>query len=219
MLVVGTGTEVGKTEVGCAIARVLRESGRRVVGLKPIESGRAVSGSWGDAERLSEAAGGGPGAPCFGFERPVSPHLEARRAGTTIDVGRAVEWVRSFDAEVRVVETAGGLLSPLGVGVTNLDLVLALGPSKIVLVARDGLGVLHDVSSVRWVMRDAGLWARTRVVLSDRGPGDDSTGSNAAELVALGISSSVTVWPRGGAAGADWRRWASTVGAGFGPAG
>ena len=52
-----------------------------------------------------------------------------------------------------MVETAGGLCSPLkvaqGKALTNLDLLRDLDPGVWVLVAADRLGVLHDVEVAR----------------------------------------------------------------------
>ena len=39
LLITGTDTGVGKTWTGCALARALRRSGRRVVAVKPLETG------------------------------------------------------------------------------------------------------------------------------------------------------------------------------------
>ena len=50
-------------------------------------------------------------------------------------------------APITIIETAGGLFTPLGRGVTNLDLVRALGPSVVLLVAPDRLGVLHELTA------------------------------------------------------------------------
>ena len=87
-------------------------------------------------------------------------------------------------APISLVELAGGAFSPLGVGLTNVDLALALEPALWLLVAPDALGVLHDVTAtLRALPR-----APDAVVLSGSRLRDESTGSNARELVSLAIT-------------------------------
>ena len=98
-----------------------------------------------------------------------------------------VAWVmqqeQRFGAPVSLVELAGGAFSPLGPGLTNVDLALALDPALWLLVAPDALGVLHDVTaSLRALPRPPDA-----VVLSGSRPPDQSTGGNAQELASLGI--------------------------------
>jgi dethiobiotin synthetase len=101
-----------------------------------------------------------------------------------------------------VVETAGGVFSPLSSTAANFELALALDPAIWVLVAADALGVLHDVSATLLAMR-----ARNRVpdhvVLSAARPPDASTGTNAAELAALGIATPSAVLARDDDRGLD----------------
>jgi dethiobiotin synthetase len=86
-----------------------------------------------------------------------------------------------------VVETAGGLFSPLGDGANNLDLVRALEPASLVLVAPDRLGALHDVTAAMGYARSLGRCVDA-VVLSASAKPDPSTGTNRRELERLGIA-------------------------------
>jgi dethiobiotin synthetase len=79
------------------------------------------------------------------------------------------------------------VFSPLGPGVTNFELALALEPATWVLVAADALGVLHDVSATLRAMRACGREPEHLVLSGAREP-DASTGSNATELATLGIA-------------------------------
>ncbi|MEZ4439036.1 MAG: dethiobiotin synthase [Polyangiaceae bacterium] len=192
VVVVGTGTEVGKTFVATALAAAFRRAGWRTAGVKPVESGGGLGG-WADAAALASAAGGGPGRPLYGFVPPLSPHLAARRAGDEVQIASVVGWVDRMRDERVVVETAGGLLTPLSDSATNLSLVEALMPCRLVVVASDRLGVLHDVGCVRAVLRERGLWAQAVVVLSAPAVADASTGTNGPELVRLGWCAAVVV--------------------------
>ncbi len=201
--VVGTGTEVGKTHVASSLVEHLVAVGFRVAGRKPVESG--VKGERGaDQFALEVADSVLPDTPApYRFSRPVSAHLAAREVGVEIDAGRAAAWSRSGQAELFVVESAGGLLSPLGPAATNLDLVVALRADAVLLVGADRLGVLHEVAACRLALEGRGLWERTVVALSAPALADASTGSNAAELVGLGIANPVVVWGRGGGERSD----------------
>lgn len=146
VVVTGTGTGVGKTYVTRALRRTL-EANRRVLALKPIETGY-------DPTTCDARVIGGESwlAPLYAFAEPVSPHLAARRAGAHVELDRVVEWVRRAwqeagdDDAVVLVEGAGGLLTPLDErGTSNLDLVRRLEPCRWLLVAPNRLGVLHDV--------------------------------------------------------------------------
>lgn len=203
VVVAGTGTGIGKTHVASALVRQLASTSSRVAGRKPIESG-IVEGVLADADILA-AAGTVPmqSPPPYLLADPVSPHLAARRAGRAIDVDAAARWCleSAMGAEHLVVETAGGLLSPLGPSATNLDLAIRVGPDRLVVVAPDRLGVLHEVRAVQLAIH-ASLGDRTLVVLVTPGVPDASTGTNAEELLRLGwcARSRVLTWPRDGGA-------------------
>jgi dethiobiotin synthetase len=186
VVILGTGTDVGKTYVAACLARGVRERSA-VAALKPIESGVAP-GAEGDAGVIAAAAGHAAALSPWRYPRPVSPHLGAREVKTPIAIADVAAWVaareQALRADVSVVELAGGAFSPLGPGLTNVDLALALDPALWLLVAPDALGVLHDVTAtLRALPR-----APDAVVLSGSRMPDQSTGSNAEELANLGIA-------------------------------
>lgn len=196
VVMLGTGTDVGKTYVTARAAEGLR--GRvSVLALKPVESG-VVEGAPGDAERIANAAGHPARLSPWRFARAVSPHLAAREQGDTLEIAAIKAWVeaaeRAQPARITLVETAGGACSPLGLGATNVELAQALDPAIWVLVAPDSLGVLHDVTAtLRALPRlpDA-------VLLTAARPPDPSSGSNARELENLRITPVLGVLARGG---------------------
>jgi dethiobiotin synthetase len=185
VVILGTGTDVGKTYVTACLARALSAS-HRVLALKPIESGVEL-GELGDAGSIAAAARHAPRLSPWRLRRPVSPHLAAREQGLTLALDDVSRWVadqeRGTPHDWCVVETAGGAFSPLAPGVTNADLAEALRPALWVLVAPDRLGVLHDVTAtLRALPR-----APDTVLLSGSRPTDPSSGTNAEELTRLGI--------------------------------
>lgn len=209
-MVLGTGTNVGKTYVTTALARALRALHPKaaVVALKPIESGFAP-GPASDAEQLTLVAHGASPPqphPLFALPDPVSPHLAARRAGVTLDVPHVATWLREWELTMTshavsrpiwsLVETAGALFSPLGANTTNFELASALGPALWVLVAPDALGVLHDVR-VTWEACARRGRVPDYLVLSAARSADASTGTNTDELRTLGLAEPLQVLTRG----------------------
>lgn len=198
LVVVGTGTEIGKTHLSLSLLNTLAKAGFSAAGLKPVESG-VIPGERSDAGDLARASTFHvKQPPPYALAEPVSPHLAARRAGVTLDLARIASWVTSHDdAEHLVIETAGALLSPLAPGLSNLDLARNLAPDRLLLVAPDRLGVLHDVAACAVVLRTvAPELPFPLVVLQPPAAPDTSTGTNAAELASLGIATAVFSLPR-----------------------
>lgn len=147
----GTGTGVGKTTVCTALLRALRKR-VRVGAYKPIETGGDA-----DGRALADAAGSEAG-PTIVLSTPVAPNVAARQEGIALDAA-VLETLanqarhRAVACEVLVVETAGGLFSPMTDEQTNADWLDGLGVDLLVLVASNRLGVLHDVEACRRASR------------------------------------------------------------------
>jgi dethiobiotin synthetase len=198
IVVAGSGTGVGKTHVAVSLILALQGRGVFASGVKPVETGVGARFDLGeDATRLAAASRGivsRETTPPYCFEPALSPHLAALQAGARIELGRIRAWVASF-AQPVIVETAGGLFSPLGLGSTNLDLVRALEPATLILVAPDRLGVLHDVTASLGYARALGRPVDAVVLCAATEP-DASTGSNRLELERLGIARVASAFPR-----------------------
>lgn len=174
--ITGTGTGVGKTTLAVAIVRHLRTRGR-VGGWKPVETGGDA-----DGRALSRAAGSDAG-PTITLRTPVAPSVAARIEGRRIDLDAlaAEGRQRASGVDRLVVEVPGGLYSPLdGEGRTNAELLRLLAPERVVLVASNRLGVLHDVEACRRAMLADGL--RLDVVVLTGRAADESVATNAREL-------------------------------------
>lgn len=194
IVLLGTGTGIGKTYVGCALTAALNELGAPTLALKPIESGVAV-GEPSDAAQLRAAGPTQPGKPgplhCYALVEPISPHLAARREGVALDFDRIRAWVDQQATQYNtlryvLIETAGGVFSPLHDTATNYELAQHLGDALWVLVAPDRLGVLHDVTACLIAMQQRGR--RPDAVVLSCSQSDASSGSNADELARLGIA-------------------------------
>lgn len=167
VVALGCGTEVGKTFVVSALGHALhqRYPDARIRCLKPLETGFAPSappapGS--DAAVLECSSFHVKPArphPAIALAEPISPHLAARREGVSVTLDGLTDWVDRWSSEADwvVVETAGGACSPVTDRATNLDLARASAPDRLLLVARDRLGVLHELSSTLAAVRAARL--------------------------------------------------------------
>ena len=190
--VTGTDTGIGKTVVTCALAARARVLGLRVAAMKPIESGivdRPVSdhGLASDADRLRAAAGSTQPLSVvrpYVLEEPLAPMIAAERANVAIDfavLDAALARIEQ-DAEVVLVEGAGGLLVPITANVSYLDL-FARWQLPLLLVAGNKLGVLNHVLLTVRAAEAAGVPVRAIVLtaLSDH----DATVSEATNFDAL----------------------------------
>jgi dethiobiotin synthetase len=183
VVVTGTGTEIGKTHIAAALVRHAAV-GRRVAGVKPVESG-VSRGSPTDADALAAASTFHvkQSAAPYRFADPVSPHLAARRAGVTIDPARLRALIdeAATQVDLLVVELPGGLFSPLADGYLNADLARDLDPAVVALVAPDRLGVLQDIIATVTAARAVGTPVHLLILNAPAAP-DASTGTNAAEV-------------------------------------
>jgi dethiobiotin synthase len=199
VLVTGTDTGVGKTVVGCGLGRRLSREGTRVVAVKPVESGCGDGPDEGEDGALLAAATGQsmPAAALVRLRTPVAPPVAAGREGVALDAAAWERGIREFarDADLLLLEGAGGLLSPLTWDVTALDLAANLGAAAI-LVAPDRLGTLNHTLLTMGVLRTAGVPLLGVVFVSPESP-DESTGTNAdAFRRVAGPDVAVAVLPR-----------------------
>jgi len=156
VLVCGTGTEVGKTWVCGQLLTELRARGVPVAARKPAQSfdidsdGDRLGGPT-DADRLGAASGEHPGTVCHSFRsyhRAMAPPMAAEALGlppfTVADLRAEMAWPRER-VQVGVVELAGGVRSPQASDGDATDMVAALVPDLVVLVADAGLGTINAV--------------------------------------------------------------------------
>lgn len=193
LVLLGTGTGVGKTHLGVQLVRAWRQRGHPAWGLKPVESGVDGSAGPSDAERLRAAGDTSiDDLHLHALPDPISPHLAARRMGVEISLDEITAWIHRAEGRqaalhdnaphaMSLVETAGGAWTPLSPAASCAHLARALHPARVVLVAPDALGVLHDVTATLQSLHAV----RCRVdlvVLSEARAVDASTGTNASEL-------------------------------------
>lgn len=164
VFVTGTDTGCGKTAVGCALARSVRASGRRVRVLKPIETGcESRDGELRPADALALARAAGDDAPLarlcpYRLALPAAPEVAARDANVKLELGPIADALALArrDADLVIVEGAGGLLVPIAPDLDMAGLAAALD-LPVLVAARATLGTINHTLLTLQVARARGL--------------------------------------------------------------
>lgn len=146
IFITGTDTGVGKTIVTAAIAWNLKQAGRKVAVMKPVQTGTIISGPT-DLEFVQNLIGDDHtiDTSCpYEFPDPVAPLVASMLTGERIDIKRIKESYSKLSEqnETIIVEGAGGLLVPILEDYFMSDLALELN-IPILIVARPNLGTLN----------------------------------------------------------------------------
>lgn len=150
LFITGTDTGVGKTLVAAALIERFVKSGIPTIGMKPIAAGAKLVGGClmnDDVEQLIAASN--TEAPLmhinpYVFEPAIAPHIAAKQAGIDISMNQimAAFHALSEQAEIVIVEGAGGFLVPINDTEDMSDLASALA-LPVVLVVGMRLGCLN----------------------------------------------------------------------------
>jgi dethiobiotin synthase len=198
LLITGTDTGVGKTWVGRALGRALAAAGRRVVAIKPVETGCSdATARLEDGVLLAAATGQSePQAALHRFAAPVAAALAAEAEGEGIDLDALILRIEALGerADLVLIEGVGGLLSPITWEWTVVELARALG-ATVLVVGADRLGVINHAQLTLSALELAGLEV-TGLVLTAPGTPDASTGTNADAIARLGGITRVATMPR-----------------------
>jgi dethiobiotin synthetase len=201
LFVSAVGTDIGKTFVACALIRALRAQDRGVDAFKPVLSG--FDGPHGsDAARLLDALG----RPLSDLDRmsplrfaaPLAPPSAARAEGHALTLNDLTDRCRERMAEtdgLLLIEGAGGIMSPLAEGATNLDLAAEL-VLPILLVTGSYLGAVSHTLTALEAIRTRKLTVAAIVISESEGDQPAlSEITDALETFAAGVPAVVA--PRG----------------------
>jgi dethiobiotin synthetase len=149
IVVVGTHTEVGKTWASQQLLRQWRAKGLSVAARKPVQSFDAGPAPT-DAALLASASAEDIHTVCPAhrwYERAMAPPMAADAlVKPRIDLADLIEELRwPAHADVGLVETVGGVLSPLAHDGSSFDLLRLLEPDDVLLVADAGLGTINAI--------------------------------------------------------------------------
>jgi len=159
VLIAGVGTDVGKTYIACALLRCWRARGIACAPLKPVLSGYSDA-HWmnSDAAQLMRANGQRPTLEAIAamspwrYSAPLAPPAAAKLEGKLLDFDAIVSFCRgAIDGNgdaATVIETAGGVMSPLTGDRTMLELIAALN-APVIFVTGTYLGaVSHTLTGL-----------------------------------------------------------------------
>jgi dethiobiotin synthase len=161
LFVTGTDTGVGKTLLSALLAAALDRDY-----WKPVQTG-ACEGT--DREAVMKWSGitaQRAHAESYLFDPPVSPHLAAAHAGTTIDMRRIQ---RPAAVGRLIIEGAGGVLAPINDEACMLDLMRVLD-APIVVASRTALGTINHTLLTIGAIRVANLDLRGVVMIGRENP-------------------------------------------------
>jgi dethiobiotin synthetase len=172
LVVVGTGTEVGKTWVAARLLRELRAEGLDVAARKPVQSfdpGDQLT----DAHILADASGEDPHdvSPRHRwYPVPMAPPMAAASLGrsefTIADLVDELKWPVLIP-DIGMVETAGGVRSPQAFDGDAISLIEELQPDLVLVVADAGLGTINSIRLTLDAL-DRGSHVATPIVVLNR---------------------------------------------------
>jgi dethiobiotin synthetase len=142
IFITGTDTEAGKTVLTALGLCYFQVAGKCVRAFKPF-----CSGSWNDTDLLRQLhkppLPREQVSPWF-FNEPLAPLIAARRENQEIQLQEVLQMIHmaAATADVLLVEGAGGLLSPLGIGFNALSLVQELN-SELLIAGRNRIGIIN----------------------------------------------------------------------------
>jgi dethiobiotin synthetase len=197
-VVCGTGTGVGKTTVAAGLLGALRAAGHRVGARKPVQSFDPKGPEAPDAVVLGRASGEAAGEVCppeRTYPLAMAPPIAAAALGLPpVRLAELVEAVRFPDGlDVGLVEAVGGVRSPIAADAESLDLVGALDPHLVLLVADAGLGTLNAVR-LSWAALAGATRSPCTVVLNRFDPDERLHAANRSWLGGRDRLD-VVVWP------------------------
>lgn len=171
--ITGTGTDIGKTWLACALLHHWRSEGRQAAAFKPVLSGfdpgRAEAS---DAGQLLAALGRDVSAAeldavaPWRFAAPLSPDMAAAKEGRSLDFEQLVAFTRrcaSADFSPTLIEGVGGVMAPLDARHTVRDWIAAAG-LPCVLVAGSYLGSLSHTLTALIALEKVGAGVTAIVV-------------------------------------------------------
>jgi len=155
LAVTGTGTDVGKTIATAAIAALCPDV---VTVMKPAQTGVTLRQA-GDVDVVKHLVPHVETLELVRYPEPLAPATAARRSGIpTLGLGEVAEGIEEADADLVLIEGAGGLLvrfsdEPV---LTFADLLAQL-KIPTVLVVQAGLGTLNHTALTLEVMAMRGI--------------------------------------------------------------
>ncbi len=189
LFITGTDTGAGKTILTALLlahAQAHLSPRKTVAALKPF-----CSGGRSDAELLfaMQQRGSRPVVSRldqvnpFHYSAPLSPARAAQLERRRVRIEEALAAIESIQADTVLIEGAGGLLAPLGVSFSALELIEQLD-AEVIVAAPNRLGVLNHARLTVEALQHRGL-RRIRIALIETSAPDKSAAYNRTDLASL----------------------------------
>ncbi|MDQ8182792.1 dethiobiotin synthase [Pelagicoccus sp. SDUM812005] len=172
ILVTGSDTDVGKTELCRVLLAQWKARGRSVSYVKPVQCGVDALGR-GDRERV------GAGVCLQHFERPIAPLAAARAEGKRLDWDAWLESLEGISGtgDIVLVEGAGGIAVPLDeAGRDWADFARAFSADWVLVVVSLKLGGVNQSRLAESYARSRGL--NTIVIFSESKPCEEEVAAS-----------------------------------------
>jgi dethiobiotin synthetase len=206
--ITGTGTDIGKTYLGCGLIRAWRAQGLKVGAFKPVMSGfDPAKAEESDAGQLLGALDQ-PVSPQsldaispWRYAAALSPDAAAAKEGKRVDHPAVLTACRRFlrgNHDVALIEGAGGVMSPLSEDRTMLDWMADLR-MPVILVAGSYLGTISHSLTALSVLEARRVPVRL-VVISETEGGTVPLAESALTLTRRWAAAPVYFLPRGASA-------------------
>ena len=157
IVVTGTDTDVGKTYATAAIAQALLLAGQSVIVVKPVQTG-VGSGEPTDADEINRLVGHPVAEDWQRLPLPLAPETIAQETGAALlPLDAIVDRLNELDADVVIVEGAGGVLVRLDEDGRTVTDLAATWDAEVVVVTRDSLGTLNHTGLTVNHLRAHGL--------------------------------------------------------------
>jgi dethiobiotin synthetase len=163
--ITGTDTGVGKTFVSLQLLHYFKKQGVSTLALKPIASGcEQTPQGLVNEDALALQAAASIKLPYhhvnpFAFLPPIAPHIAANQVGVTLSVAALTQTLTPIlqtQADIKLIEGAGGWLLPLNKMETLADYIETLNV-KIILVVKMQLGCLNHALLTAKEIKNRGL--------------------------------------------------------------
>lgn len=160
--ITGTDTNAGKTWATASLMHAFRQQGQTVAGMKPIASGCIwQDGYWQNDDALILQQNASLSLPYdlinpYTYEMPVSPHLAGKDNPADVNTVLACFEQLKPQADVLLVEGAGGWYAPINDHQDISDLAKAL-QLPVILVVAIRLGCINHAKLSQQAINASGL--------------------------------------------------------------
>lgn len=197
-LILGVGTDIGKTYFIEKLCKKLTKNKREIKAIKPIISGFKINDLRSDSARILTSLSQEASAENikkispWRLKKAISPHLAAAKENQKIDFNELIQFCKnqiaqaSKNEETLLIEGAGGIMTPINNSKTFCDLAVEL-QIPVILVTNNYLGSISHTLSAIAVLRQNNI--NISYVIANDFSANDSKSDTSIEDFASSLSS------------------------------